>query len=81
MISDYLSSQGFAEIMNNSLTKSVYAEANPDLDSEKSVAMLNPLSSDLGVLRQSLLFGGLESISYNQNRRISDRSTAFFTSR
>ncbi len=73
MISDYLSSQGFAEIMNNSLTKSVYAEANPDLNSEKSVAMLNPLSSDLGVLRQSLLFGGLESISYNQNRRISDQ--------
>lgn len=73
MISDYLSNQGFAEIMNNSLTKSIYAESNPDLDSDKSVAMLNPLSSDLGVLRQSLLFGGLESISYNQNRRISDQ--------
>ena len=73
MVSDYLSNQGFAEIMNNSLTKSVYAKQNPDLDGEKSVSMLNPLSQDLDVLRQSLLFGGLESISYNQNRRVSDQ--------
>ena len=73
MISDYLSNQGFSEIMNNSLTKSTYAESNQDLDGQKSVAMLNPLSIDLNVLRQSLLFGGLEVISYNQNRRISDQ--------
>lgn len=73
MIADYLSSQGFSEIMNNSLTKSVYAEGNDDFDGDKSVAMLNPLSSDLNVLRQSLIFGGLESVSYNQNRKISDQ--------
>ena len=73
MVSDYLSSQGFSEIMNNSLSKSVYADNNPDLDGDKSVEMLNPLSSDLNVLRQSLIFGGLESISYNMNRRISDQ--------
>ena len=73
MISDYLSNQGFSEIMNNSLTKSTYAESNPDLDVKKNVEMLNPLSIDLNVLRQSLLFGGLEVISYNQNRRISDQ--------
>ena len=73
MISDYLSSQGFSEIMNNSLTKSVYAESNQDFDAQNSVVMLNPLSQDLNVLRQSLMFGGLESIAYNQNRRISDQ--------
>jgi phenylalanyl-tRNA synthetase beta chain len=73
MVSDYLSGQGFSEIMNNSLTKSTYANENPDFDGELSVAMLNPLSKDLDVLRQSLLFGGLESISYNRNRRISDQ--------
>lgn len=73
MISDYLSNQGFSEIMNNSLTKSTYAESNPDFDAQKNVEMLNPLSIDLNVLRQSLLFGGLEAISYNQNRRISDQ--------
>lgn len=73
MISDYLSNQGFSEIMNNSLTKSTYAELNPDFDANKNVAMLNPLSIDLNVLRQTLLFGGLEVISYNQNRRISDQ--------
>lgn len=73
MISDYLSNQGFSEIMNNSLTKSTYAESNPDFDAQKNVEMLNPLSIDLNVLRQTLLFGGLEAISYNQNRRISDQ--------
>jgi len=73
MVSDYLSGQGFSEIMNNSLTKSSYADANPDFNGDLSVAMLNPLSKDLDVLRQSLLFGGLESISYNQNRRIGDQ--------
>ena len=73
MVSDYLSGQGFSEIMNNSLTKSSYAVANPDLNGDLNVAMLNPLSKDLDVLRQSLLFGGLESVSYNQNRRIGDQ--------
>jgi len=47
MVSDYLSGQGFSEIMNNSLTKSSYAVANPDFNGDLSVAMLNPLSKDL----------------------------------
>ena len=73
MISDYLSSQGFAEIMNNSLTKGEYTEKADGFNAEENVNILNPLSNDLNVLRQSLLFGGLESIAYNQNRRISNQ--------
>ena len=72
IISDLLTSRGFHEIMNNSLTRSKYAEESPWLDGTKSVRLLNPLSSDLNVMRQSLLFGGLETIVYNQNRKASD---------
>lgn len=72
IISDYLSNNGFAEMMNNSLTKSVYCENNPDFDASQSVKILNPLSSDLNVLRQSLMFGGLETILYNINRKNPD---------
>ena len=64
---DLLSSNGFFEILSNSLTKLAYS-AQPDL----AVKILNPLSSDLDVMRQNLLFSGLEAISYNQNRRNSD---------
>ncbi len=70
MISDYLSSQGFAEIMNNSLTKSEYTQISEDFNSDNNVILLNPLSKDLNVLRQSLIFGGLETIAYNHNHRI-----------
>lgn len=66
-IADLLSANGFFEILNNSLTKLSYS-ATPDL----AVKILNPLSSDLDVMRQSLLFSGLEAISYNQNRRSTD---------
>ena len=55
--------------MNNSLTKSTYTDLIPDLDQSENVAMLNPLSQDLDVMRQSLVFGGLESIAHNQNRQ------------
>lgn len=66
-IADLLSSNGFFEILSNSLTKLSYSD-QPEL----AVKILNPLSSDLDVMRQSLLFSGLEAISYNQNRRHSD---------
>ena len=66
-IADLLSANGFFEILSNSLTRLSYS-AMPEL----AVKILNPLSSDLDVMRQSLLFSGLEAISYNQNRRNSD---------
>ncbi|MCB2219597.1 MAG: phenylalanine--tRNA ligase subunit beta [Bacteroidetes bacterium] len=69
---DFLSNNGFNEIMNNSLTKGIYYENSDDFDTEASVQILNPLSRDLNVMRQSLLFGGLESIIYNQNRKNAD---------
>lgn len=69
LISEQLTAQGFNEIMNNSLTKAAYyAELNTYPESN-CVRMLNPLSSDLNVMRQTLLFGGLESIVYNVNRK------------
>lgn len=70
VISDLLASNGFNEIMNNSLTKTVYYENNTDFPIEKSVNILNALSKDLGVMRQTLLYGGLETISYNINRKV-----------
>ncbi|MEO7212853.1 phenylalanine--tRNA ligase subunit beta [Mucilaginibacter sp.] len=66
-ISDLLSANGFNEIMNNSLTKSAYSD-----DLEHAVKILNPLSSDLDVMRQSMLYSGLESVAYNQNHRAAD---------
>ncbi len=71
-ISDYLCANGFAEIMNNSLTRSSYYENNPDYPVEHNVKILNPLSRDLDVMRQTLLYGGLETLAYNQNRKIAD---------
>jgi phenylalanyl-tRNA synthetase beta chain len=58
--------------MNNSLTRSKYAEESPYLNESSSVILLNPLSNDLNVMRQTLLFGGLETIAFNQNRKSSD---------
>ncbi len=68
-ISDYLSSNGFNEIMCNSLTDSGYTGESKDIKPGRNVKILNPLSNNLDVLRQTLLFGGLESIAYNQNRQ------------
>ena len=68
-IFDYLSSCGFSEILNNSLTNSSYIDGLNSFDSNQSVRILNPLSNELAVMRQSLLFGGLESISHNHNRK------------
>lgn len=72
LVSDFLSSNGFYEIMNNSLTKSSYYEGNIEFKPENSIHIFNPLSHDLDVLRQTLLYNGLETITYNQNRKISD---------
>ncbi len=72
VVSELLSNNGFSEMMCLSLTKGEYATKLESLNPERNVEMMNPLSSDLNVLRQTLLFSGLETISYNQNRRISD---------
>lgn len=69
-ISEQLTAQGFNEIMNNSLTKVSYYQNGTWLDS--CVKIMNPLSQDLGVMRQTLLFGGLESIQRNANRKNAD---------
>lgn len=66
-VADMLTGNGFIEILSNSLTKLSYS-SKPEL----AVKILNPLSSDLDVMRQNLLFSGLEAISYNQNRRNAD---------
>jgi phenylalanyl-tRNA synthetase beta chain len=66
---NYLSSNGFNEILTNSLTSSAYYEKQEIFDKEETVRILNPLSRDLEYMRQTLLFSGLESISYNLNRR------------
>ena len=71
-VSDYLVGQGFSEILNNSLTKSEYIAQSKVFDEKNSVVLLNPLSKDLDILRQTLIFGGLEVMAYNQNRKIND---------
>ena len=69
VVANQLTSLGFNETMANSLTKEDYISLSENLKSEFNVEMLNPLSNDLKVLRQSLLFSGLESVSYNINRK------------
>ena len=69
VVANHLTSLGFNETMANSLTKEEYISLSKNLKTEFNVSMLNPLSNDLKVLRQSLLFSGLESISYNLNRK------------
>jgi len=64
LLSDLLTANGFNEIMSNSLTKSAYSDKL-----EEAVKILNPLSSDLDVMRQTMLYSGLEAIAYNQNRQ------------
>ena len=73
LVSDYLSSNGFNEIMNNSLTKTAYYETNEDFPKENNVYIMNPLSKDLGMMRRSLLYGGLETVIHNLNRKVSDQ--------
>ncbi len=68
-LADQLVAQGFYETMANSLTKPDYVNLSDSLKEEVSVLMLNPLSADLEAMRQSMLFGGLESIAYNTKRQ------------
>ena len=72
IVSDLLSSNGFSEIMNNSLTKESYTPLISELEVVQNVQLLNPLSQDLNVMRQTLLFSGLENVSYNINRKNQD---------
>lgn len=72
VIGTQLASQGFYEIMANSLTSPKYVELSSDLNEEHNIKMINPLSNDLEVMRQSLLFSGLESVSHNINRKRND---------
>ncbi len=72
LVSEQLIGAGFNEIMNNSLTKLAYyegAELN-EYPAEQSVRIMNPLSNDLAFMRQTLLFGGLETIAHNVNRKM-----------
>jgi phenylalanyl-tRNA synthetase beta chain len=68
-ISLVLAAGGFNEIITNSLTKPAYSQKFTSIASEKDVEILNKLSEDLGILRQTLLFSGLEVIAFNINRR------------
>ena len=69
LVAETLSANGFAETMCNSLTPASWFENNVDFDSSQLVRLANPLSTDLNVMRQSLLYGGLNSIAWNINRQ------------
>lgn len=69
IVANQLIAQGFSEILSNSLTTISYAELMDGHSEKDSVHLLNPLSQDLGVMRESLLFSGLEAVSHNLNRQ------------
>ncbi len=69
---DFLTANGFTEIMSNSLTKGVYYEGLTSYPADRCVRILNPLSADLNVMRQTLLFNTLEAVALNANRRNGD---------
>lgn len=68
-IGDSLAAQGFHEILTNSLTSPKLLKYTQDIDLQQSVSILNPLSNDLSILKTSMLFTGLETVSYNINRK------------
>ncbi len=72
ILANQLVGQGFYEIMSNSLTSDKYTAYSDQLDKAHDVQILNPLSADLSVMRQSLIFSGLEAIAFNINRQQSD---------
>ena len=72
LVAEQLVGCGFNEILNNSLTKAAYYDGNETCRPENLVNLMNPLSNDLNVMRQTLLFGGLESIAHNANRKSAD---------
>ena len=71
-ISNQLTALGFHEMMGNSLTSPKYIELSDNLSSNHNVEMLNPLSNDLSIMRQSMLFNALEALKYNVNRKNSN---------
>ncbi|MBC8625220.1 phenylalanine--tRNA ligase subunit beta [Alloprevotella sp. Lung230] len=72
LVSEQLVGCGFNEILNNSLTREAYYNESKTYAPEHLVRLINPLSTDLNVMRQTLLFGGLESIAHNANRKASN---------
>lgn len=70
IIGNFLASKGFNEILANSLTSPAYNKLSEDIKEEQTISMLNPLSTDLSVMRQSMLFSGLEAIAHNNNRQM-----------
>ncbi|MBQ8500565.1 MAG: phenylalanine--tRNA ligase subunit beta [Bacteroidales bacterium] len=74
-IANFLADNGFVETMNNSLTKSDYYAKLKTFPEERCVRILNPLSSDLNVMRQTLILNGLEVVAYNINRQITNIKT------
>ncbi|MBO4598095.1 MAG: phenylalanine--tRNA ligase subunit beta [Bacteroidaceae bacterium] len=72
LVAEQLVGCGFNEILNNSLTKAAYYDNLESFKSENLVRVINPLSTDLNVMRQTMLFGGLESIAHNVNRKSSN---------
>jgi phenylalanyl-tRNA synthetase beta chain len=71
-VGDQLAALGFNEMLNNSLTTQKYLSLSESLETEHSIEMLNPLSNDLAVMRQSMLFSALEVAAYNSNRKMPD---------
>ena len=72
LVGEQLAGCGFNEILNNSLTRAAYYEGSEAFPAQQLVMLMNPLSADLNAMRQTLLFGGLESISHNANRKNAD---------
>ena len=69
LVSDFLTARGYTEIMSNSLTKAAYYEGLESYKAENCVKILNPLSADLNVMRQTLLFNAMEAVELNVNHR------------
>ncbi|MDR2041171.1 MAG: phenylalanine--tRNA ligase subunit beta [Tannerella sp.] len=78
LVAEQLCGAGFHEIMNNSLTRLAYYDTLETCPAARAVQLLNPLSADLNAMRQTLLFGGLQSIAYNINHK--NRNLRFFES-
>lgn len=72
LVAEQLVGCGFNEIMNNSLTRAAYYDGMEVYASKRLVMLMNPLSADLNCMRQTLLFGGLESVAHNANRKNAD---------
>ena len=72
IVANQLVGQGFYEIMTNSLTTDKYTSISKQLDPDNNVKILNPLSTDISIMRQSLIFSGLETLAFNINRQQSD---------